>query len=105
VLVDDSLVRGTTSKKLVKMIRDAGAKEVHVRISSPPVISPCYYGIDMPTKEELIGSNRNVEAIRKYLDADSLGYLSIEGMLGLEALPKEGFCRACFTGKYTIPVG
>lgn len=104
VLVDDSLVRGTTSKKLVKMIRDAGAKEVHVRISSPPVVSPCFYGIDMPTKAELIGSNRNVEAIRKYLDADSLGYLSIEGMLGLEALPDEGFCRACFTGKYTIPI-
>jgi amidophosphoribosyltransferase len=105
VLVDDSLVRGTTSRKLVKMIRDAGAKEVHVRISSPPVISPCFYGIDMPTKAELIASNRNVEAIRRYLGADSLGYLSIEGMLGLEALPDEGFCRACFTGKYTIPVG
>ena len=104
VLVDDSIVRGTTSKKLVKMIRQAGAREVHVRISSPPVISPCYYGIDMPTKKELIASSRSVESIRRYLNADSLGYLSSEGMLSLEALPKQGFCHACFSGKYTIPV-
>jgi amidophosphoribosyltransferase len=104
VVVDDSIVRGTTSKKLVKMIRDAGAKEVHLRISSPPVISPCYYGIDMPTKKELIASQRNVESIRRYLNVDSLGYLSIKGMLGLESLPTKGFCHACFSGKYTIPV-
>lgn len=104
VVVDDSIVRGTTSKKLIQLIRDAGAKEVHMRSSSPPIISPCYYGIDMPTKEELIASSMSVEEIRKYLGADSLGYLSVDGMLGLHALPKERFCAGCFTGDYPAPV-
>lgn len=101
VIVDDSIVRGTTSKKLVKMIKKAGAKEVHFRVSSPPLKSPCFYGIDMPTKKELIGSNKSVEQIRKHLGADSLGYLSVEGMLSTSTITrKENFCTACFTGKY-----
>jgi len=104
VLVDDSLVRGTTSKKLVSMLREAGAKEVHLRLSSPPIVSPCFYGIDMPTKKELIASSRSVESIRKYLGADSIGYLSIEGMVSLPSLPKDEFCTACFSGKYPIDI-
>jgi amidophosphoribosyltransferase len=100
VMVDDSIVRGTTSRKLIKMLREAGAKEIHFRVSAPPIISPCYYGIDMPTKEELIGSNKKVEEIRRYLGADSLGYLSIEGMLSMNSLPTENFCVACFSNKY-----
>ncbi len=104
-LVDDSIVRGTTARKLVQMIREAGAREIHFRSSSPPIISPCHYGIDMPTKEELIASAKNVEQIRRFLGVDTLGYLSVEGMLGLKVLPKGvGFCSACFTGKYPIPV-
>ncbi len=100
IIVDDSIVRGTTSKKLIKMIRNSGAKEVHFRVSSPPIISPCFYGIDMPTKKELIASYKSVEQIRKYLDVDSLEYLSLEGMLSMHSLPKEDFCVACFSGKY-----
>ncbi len=104
VMVDDSIVRGTTSRKLVKMLKRAGAKEVHVRISAPPIVSPCFYGIDMPTRKELIGSSKNVEQIRKYLGADSLGYLSIEGMLSMNSLPDEDFCVACFSGKYPTKI-
>ena len=100
VMVDDSIVRGTTSRKLVKMLKQAGAKEVHVRISAPPIISPCFYGIDMPTRRELIGSSKSVEQIRRYLGATSLGYLSIPGMLSMNSLPDEDFCVACFSGKY-----
>jgi amidophosphoribosyltransferase len=100
VVVDDSIVRGTTMKKLIKMIRDAGAKEIHLRISSPPIISPCFYGIDMPTKRELIASSHTVAEIGRALDVDSIGYLSIEGMLSMHALPKTSFCTACFSGKY-----
>ena len=99
-IVDDSIVRGTTSKKLIKMLRNAGAKEVHFRVSSPPIISPCFYGIDMPTKEELIASSKSVEEIRKYLDVDSLGYLSLPGMLSMHSLGGRNFCVACFSGKY-----
>jgi amidophosphoribosyltransferase len=102
VVVDDSLVRGTTSKKLVALLREAGAREVHFRLSSPPLISPCFYGIDMPTKKELLASHKSVAAIRRYLGADSIGYLSHKGMLTLPALPEDEFCRACFTGKYPI---
>ncbi len=104
VIVDDSLVRGTTSKKLVVMLRDAGAKEVHLRLSSPPIKSPCFYGIDMPTKKELLASNKSVESIRRFLGADSVGYLSIEGMINLPALPPDEFCTACFSGKYPINI-
>lgn len=102
IVVDDSIVRGTTSKKLVKLIRDAGAKEVHVRISSPPIISPCFFGIDMPTKKELIGANMSVQEIEKYLEVDSLRYLSLEGMLSMKSLPQIGFCSGCFSGRYPI---
>ena len=104
VVVEDSIVRGTTLKQLVSLIRHAGAKEVHVRVSSPPIISPCYYGMDFPNKSELIASNMSVEEIRKYLDCDSLEYLSMEGLL--KSVPKEqgGFCTACFSGDYPIPI-
>ncbi|HSJ24345.1 MAG TPA: amidophosphoribosyltransferase [Longimicrobiales bacterium] len=103
VVVDDSLVRGTTSRGLIALIREAGAKEVHFRVSSPPVTHPCYYGIDMPTKEELIGSSHSIEEIRQHLDVDSLGYLSLEGMQG--AVAQHGpFCDACFSGNYTAPL-
>jgi amidophosphoribosyltransferase len=102
IVVDDSLVRGTTSRKLVAMLRETGAKEVHLRLSSPPIKSPCFYGIDMPTKKELAASSKSIKAIGKSLGVDSIGYLSIEGMLGLKALPKDEFCTACFTGKYPI---
>jgi len=102
VVVDDSIVRGTTSRKLVQMIRGAGAKEVHFRISSPPIISPCFFGIDMPTREELIASNMSVKNIEKFLGVDSLHYLSLKGMLSLSGLPDTTFCSSCFSGKYPI---
>ncbi|HJT22809.1 MAG TPA: amidophosphoribosyltransferase [Nitrospira sp.] len=102
VVVDDSLVRGTTSRKIVKMIRQAGAKEVHMRISSPPIISPCFYGIDTPTKKELIASSHSTEEIRKYITADSLAYLSLEGMLKAAPGSPNQYCSACFTEKYPI---
>jgi len=106
VVVDDSIVRGTTSRKLVTMIRQAGATEVHMRISSPPTINPCYYGIDTPTKEELIASNQSLESIREYLGADSLAYLSREGLYAFTPThgggTGNGFCDACFTGRYPL---
>jgi len=102
VLVDDSLVRSNTMKKIVKMVKEAGAKEVHVRISSPPITQPCYYGIDTPTKKELIASSKSVEEIRKTIGADSLGYLSKKGMLGCTRRCDKEFCTACFDGKYPI---
>jgi amidophosphoribosyltransferase len=103
VVVDDSLVRGTTSTSLVKFLRAAGAREVHFRIASPPVKHPCFYGIDMPSKEELIGSSHSVEEITELLGVDSMGYLSLEGML--EAVAEHGpFCDACFSGDYTAPL-
>jgi amidophosphoribosyltransferase len=105
VVVDDSIVRGTTSRKIVKMIRNAGAKEVHVRISSPPTSFPCYYGIDTPSRKELISSSHTVEEINKYITADSLGYLSMEGMRkasGALAGEDVQFCEACFSGQYPV---
>ena len=100
VLVDDSIVRGTTSRKIVRMVREAGAKEVHVRISCPPTISPCYYGVDTPTREELIASSNSPEQIRQFLGADSLGYISMAG-LRQAVNDKEGkFCTSCYTGVY-----
>ncbi len=107
VLVDDSIVRGTTLKSLTKMIRDAGAKEVHIRISSPPVINPCYYGMDFPSKTELIASNLSVEETRKLLGADTLKYLSIQGLLKVAPNGSRNYCAACFDGKYPeqIPAG
>ncbi len=100
VLVDDSIVRGTTSRKIVRMVREAGATEVHVRISCPPTISPCYYGIDTPTREELIASQHSVEEIRQFLGADSLGYLSLEGLRNAVGDAEHSFCTSCFTGIY-----
>lgn len=102
VVVDDSIVRGTTSRKIVKMIRDAGAKEVHMRISSPPTMYPCFYGIDTPTKKELIASSHTVDEIKNYLTADSIGYLGIETLRKAVADMGITFCDACFTGKYPI---
>ncbi|MEE8366720.1 MAG: amidophosphoribosyltransferase [Thermoanaerobaculia bacterium] len=96
VLVDDSIVRGTTSPKIVKMVRDAGAAEVHMRVSCPPTRSPCHYGIDMPTRRELIAANHTVEEIRGFIGADSLAYLSLDGMLGALQGPSESFCTACW---------
>ena len=102
VVVDDSIVRGTTSRKIVKMLRQAGAKEIHMRISSPPVVAPCFYGIDTPSKKELIGSKFSTEQIRRYVTADSLGYLSLEGMLATAPDASQHYCNACFTDKYPI---
>lgn len=104
ILVDDSIVRGTTSKKLVQMIRQAGAKEIHFRVSSPPIISPCYFGIDMPTREEFIANQKTVEEIRKYLKVESLGYLSVKGMLAMPSLPDSNFCVGCFTSRYPLAI-
>lgn len=102
VVVDDSIVRGTTSRKIIRMLRDVGAKEVHMRISSPPTTGPCYYGIDTPTRSELIASSSSVEEIRKFIEADSLGYLSREGMYGFLDGQTQGFCDACFSGNYPV---
>jgi amidophosphoribosyltransferase len=104
VVVDDSIVRGTTSRKIVRMIQGAGAREVHMRISSPPIQWPCYYGIDTPTRKELIGASHDVEEIRRYLGADSLGYLSLDGMLKATGGDPAHFCHACFTGNYRVGI-
>ncbi len=104
VVIDDSIVRGTTSRKIVRMIRGAGAAEVHMRISSPPIQWPCYYGIDTPTRKELIGASHSVDEIRRYLGADSLGYLSLEGMLKATGSEPTSFCHACFTGQYRVGI-
>jgi amidophosphoribosyltransferase len=101
ILVDDSIVRGTTSRKIVRMVRQAGAREVHLRISCPPTISPCFYGVDTPTKSELIAANSRVEDIRRFVGADSLGYLSLSSLrkaVGDEE--RHEYCYACYTGDY-----
>jgi len=104
VVVDDSIVRGTTSRKIVKMIREAGAAEIHVRISSPPVTSPCYYGIDTPNRAELIASSHEVDEVRRYITADSLAYLPPEALLSAVGAPGTGtYCTACFTDEYPVP--
>jgi len=103
VVVDDSLVRGTTSKGLVQMIRAAGAREVHLRLGSPPITGPCHYGIDTPTREELIAATHSVEEVRAFLGVDSIGYLSLAGMLKAAGSTSR-FCHACFSGQYPIPV-
>jgi amidophosphoribosyltransferase len=100
VLVDDSIVRGTTSRKIVRMVRNAGAREVHLRISCPPTISPCFYGVDTPTKNELIASNNTVEEIRRFVEADSLGYLSLSSLREAVRDDKHEYCYACYTGDY-----
>jgi amidophosphoribosyltransferase len=103
VIVDDSLVRGTTSRKIVKMVRDAGAREVHLRISAPPTRWPCFYGIDTPSRSELIASNHTIDEIARYITCDTLGYLSMEGLRA--AVTGHGYCDACFTGDYPVAFG
>lgn len=104
VIVDDSIVRGTTMKEIVELIRTAGPKHIHLRVSSPPVKYPCFYGIDMPRKSAFIANKKNINQIKKYLQVDSLGYLSAEGMLDCLESPRENFCCACFTGDYPVKV-
>jgi amidophosphoribosyltransferase len=102
VLVDDSLVRGTTSRKIVKMMKAAGAREVHLRISCPPTISPCFYGIDTPRRSELIAATHTLEEIRRYINADSVGYLSLEGLLTSVGSRRASYCTSCYTGQYPV---
>jgi amidophosphoribosyltransferase len=104
ILVDDSLVRGTTSRKIVRMVRAAGAKEVHVRISCPPTISPCFYGVDTPSKSELIASTHTIEEIREFLEADSVAYLSLEGLLSAVESERSSYCTSCYTGRYPVEI-
>ncbi len=104
VLVDDSIVRGTTSKKIVEMVRDAGAREVHMRISCPPTVSPCYYGVDTPRKADLIAAQMSVDEVCRYIEADTLGYLSMDGMLGAIKFDKDSTCAACWNGEYPTPI-
>jgi amidophosphoribosyltransferase len=104
VLVEDSIVRGTTLRHLVQMIREAGARQIHVRVSSPPIISPCYYGIDFQTESELIANRKTVEQIREHLGVDSLGYLSLDGMLRVAPNATHQYCTACFTQDYPLPI-
>jgi len=104
VVVDDSIVRGTTTRGKIRTLREAGAKEVHMRVSCPPLRYPCFYGVDFPTKEELLANNRDFEQIKEFLEADSVGYMSLEGLLSCANLPAENYCTACWNGKYRIPV-
>ena len=104
VVVDDSIVRGTTTPSVVKILKRAGAKEVHMRICAPPLRHPCFFGVDMATRQELIAAQKSITEIRDFIGADSLGYMSIPGLIKAVALPKDTFCMACFTGDYPIPV-
>jgi len=104
VVVDDSIVRGTTTPRVINMLRKAGAKEIHMRICAPPIRYPCFFGVDMATRWELIAANKELPEIAQFIGADSLGYLSIEGLIEAVGLPKELFCLACFTGDYPVPV-
>jgi len=104
VVVDDSIVRGTTTKGKIRSLRDAGAKEVHMRVSCPPITNPCFYGVDFPTKEELLAGNRTLKEIRDFLEVDSIGYISLEGLLSCLSLPADHYCTACWSGKYRIPI-
>jgi amidophosphoribosyltransferase len=104
VLVDDSIVRGTTTPKVINLLRKAGAKEVHMRVCAPPIRCPCFFGVDMASKWELIAAQKSVDQVKDYIGADSLGYIGIEGLVKAVGLPKDNFCMACFTGDYPIPV-
>jgi amidophosphoribosyltransferase len=104
IVVDDSIVRGTTSKLRTKTLRDAGAREIHLRISCPPIRYPCFYGVDFSSKGELIACSKSVEQICDFIGADSLSYLSLEGMFRAMPIPRKDFCSACFTGRYPIPI-
>lgn len=104
VLVDDSIVRGTTTPKVIKLLKKGGAREIHMRVCAPPICYPCFFGVDMATRWELIAAQKTIPEIREYIGADSLGFLSIDGLIKAMALPKEIFCLACFTGEYPVPV-
>jgi amidophosphoribosyltransferase len=104
VVVDDSIVRGTTTKGKIRTLRQAGAKQIHMRVSCPPLRFPCFYGVDFPTKKELLANNRDFEQIKEFLEVDSVGYMSLEGLLSCALLPAENYCTACWSGKYPIPV-
>ena len=104
VVVDDSIVRGTTTPHVVNLLRRGGAAEIHLRICAPPIVSTCHFGVDMATKQELIASDKTVEEIRQFVGSDSLGYLSIKGLTNAVSIPRENFCMGCFTGQYPIPV-
>lgn len=104
IVVDDSIVRGTTTKGKIIALKQAGAKEIHMRVSCPPIRFPCFYGVDFPTKEELLANGRTMEQIKEYLEVDSVGYISLEGMLSCASLPKNNYCTACWSGKYAVPV-
>jgi amidophosphoribosyltransferase len=104
VVIDDSIVRGNTTRQIVAMLREAGAREVHLRISSPPIRWPCFYGIDMPDQDDLIGARMSVDEIREHIGADSLAYLSLEGMVAATAIPPDEFCTACFSSRYPVPI-
>jgi amidophosphoribosyltransferase len=102
VLVDDSIVRGTTSRKIVRLVKAAGAREVHLRISCPPTVSPCFYGVDTPSRKELIGATHTVEQIRDYVEADSLAYLSLQGLRNAIGERQNTYCTSCYTGVYPV---
>jgi amidophosphoribosyltransferase len=104
ILVEDSVVRGTTTRSKMRALRHAGAKEIHLRVSCPPIRHPCFYGIDFPTSEELIAHNRTIEQIREFLEVDSLAYLSLEGMLACVKGAPTSYCTACWSGRYKIPI-
>jgi amidophosphoribosyltransferase len=104
VVVDDSIVRGTTTPSVVRILRRAGAREIHMRICAPPIRYPCFFGVDMATQRELIAAQKSIPEICKFIGADTLGYLSINGLIKAVGLPRENFCLACFTGDYPIPV-
>jgi amidophosphoribosyltransferase len=104
VIVEDSVVRGTTTRSKMRALRRAGAKQIHLRVSCPPIRHPCFYGIDFPTSEELIAHNRSVDQVRDFLEVDSLAYLSMDGMLACMKRPKSEYCTACWSGHYKIPI-
>lgn len=104
IIIDDSIIRGTTSRQIIRLIRETGAREVHMRVSSPPNLNPCYYGIDTATRAELIAANLSIEGIRKYLEADSLGYLSLKNLIKSISLPAQNLCLACLNGEYPVKV-
>ena len=104
ILMDDSIVRGTTSRRIVDMVRKAGAEEVHMRIGSPPIMSPCYLGIDMATREELVAAHKTVAGVEAVINADSLGYVSVEGLVEAVGIPADDLCLGCLTGVYPVEI-
>jgi amidophosphoribosyltransferase len=100
--VDDSIVRGTTSRKIVRLVKAAGAKEVHVRISCPPTVAPCFYGVDTPSRKDLIGATHSIDEIREFVEADSLAYLSLQGLRDAVGDRSKNYCTSCYTGEYPV---